>query len=262
MSRRLDLEMVERGLAPTRSKAQALIMAGVVLIDDRPARKAGEPVEADNVLALLEPPRFVSRGGEKLDQALSVFSIELTGKVCADIGASTGGFTDAMLQRGAASVFAIDVGYGQIALELRNDPRVVVMDRTNARHLESLPLLVDFSSIDASFISLSKLFPAVKRISAPSAGVVALIKPQFEAGKGEVGKNGVVRDNAVHARILREVVASAAANDFALVGLTASPIKGPAGNIEFLGYFQLAPSPELPADLDAVISRAIAGAPQ
>ena len=259
---RLDLEMVERGLAPTRSKAQALIMAGVVLIDDRPARKAGEPVEAENVIALLEPPRFVSRGGEKLEHALSEFEIDLSGKVCADIGASTGGFTDAMLKRGAASVFAVDVGYGQIALELRNDPRVVVMDRTNARYLEALPLPIEFVSIDASFISLSRLFPAANRISAPDAGVVALIKPQFEAGKGEVGKNGVVRDNVVHARILRNVVASAATNGFALVGLTASPIRGPAGNIEFLGYFQLSHDPELPADLDAEIDRTIAGAPQ
>ncbi len=209
MSRRLDLELVERGLAPSRSKAQALIMAGVVLIDDRPARKAGELVADANILSLLAPPRFVSRGGEKLDHALTEFDIDLTGKVCADFGASTGGFTDAMLQRGAATVFAVDVGYGQIALELRNDPRVFVMDRTNARHLESLPLLIEFTSIDASFISLSKLFPAVQRVSAPTAELVALIKPQFEAGKGEVGKNGVVRDNEVHARILREVVASA-----------------------------------------------------
>ncbi len=261
MSRRLDLEMVERGIAPTRSKAQALIMAGVVLIDDRPARKAGEPVVDENVIALLEPPRFVSRGGEKLERALADFGIDLVGKVCADIGASTGGFTDAMLQRGAASVFAIDVGYGQIALELRNNPRVVVMDRTNARYLETLPLPVEFTSIDASFISLSKLFPAVKRISAPDAGMVALIKPQFEAGKGEVGKNGVVRDTEVHARILREVVASASSDGFRLAGLTASPIKGPAGNIEFLGYFQLSPDTQAPAGLESTIRGAIAGAP-
>lgn len=261
MSRRLDLEMVERGIAPTRSKAQALIMAGVVLIDERPARKAGEPVVDENVIALLEPPRFVSRGGEKLERALADFGIDLAGKVCADIGASTGGFTDAMLQRGAASVFAIDVGYGQIALELRNNPRVVVMDRTNARYLETLPLPVEFTTIDASFISLSKLFPAVKRISGQDAGMVALIKPQFEAGKGEVGKNGVVRDTEVHARILREVVASASTSGLRLVGLTASPIKGPAGNIEFLGYFQFSPDTQAPADLESAISRAIAGAP-
>jgi 23S rRNA (cytidine1920-2'-O)/16S rRNA (cytidine1409-2'-O)-methyltransferase len=262
MSRRLDLEMVERGLAPTRSKAQALIMAGVVLIDDRPAQKAGTPVEDENVIALVEPPRFVSRGGEKLEHALTQFSIDITGKVCADLGASTGGFTDVMLQRGAATVFAIDVGYGQLALELRNNPRVLVMDRTNARHLESLPLPVAFTSIDASFISLSKIFPAVKRISDSNASLVALIKPQFEAGKGEVGKNGVVRDNAIHARILREVTVSADSNGLSLAGLIASPIKGPAGNIEFLGYFQLTSNSEEPVDLDAVIESAIAGAPR
>ncbi|TXG80213.1 MAG: TlyA family RNA methyltransferase [Thermomicrobiales bacterium] len=262
MSARLDLAMVERGLVPTRSKAQALIMAGVVLIDDRPARKAGEPVGRNSVIALVAPPRFVSRGGEKLDHALDAFEIELAGKVCADIGASTGGFTDVMLQRGAATVFAIDVGYGQIALELRNDPRVIVMDRTNARYLESLPLPIDFTALDASFISLSKLFPAVARISAPNAGAVALIKPQFEAGKGEVGKNGVVRDNAIHARILREVAARAEENGLQLRALTASPIKGPAGNIEFLGYFTNGSTTGIQLNLDAAIDRAIARAPR
>lgn len=262
MARRLDLEMVERGLAPTRSKAQALIMAGDVLVDDRLARKAGEPIEPGSAIALVEPPRFVSRAGEKLDRALTAFSIELTDKVCADIGASTGGFTDAMLQHGARKIYAIDVGYGQIAMQLRDDPRVVVMDRTNARHLESLPEKVDFTSIDASFISLSKLFPAVRRISAPEAGVVALIKPQFEAGKGEVGKRGVVRDNTVHERVIREVVQSAASNEMELMGLTASPIKGPAGNIEFLGYFKIGASSVTALDLDGAIENAIAGAPR
>ncbi len=261
MSQRLDLAMVERGLAPTRSKAQALILAGVVLVDDRPSLRAGEQVKDTTLISLVAPPRFVSRGGEKLDRAMTEFGIDLTGKVCADIGASTGGFTDVMLQRGAASVFAIDVGYGQIALELRNDPRVVVMDRTNARYLESLPMAVGFTTIDASFISLSKLFPAVTRISSPGAETVALIKPQFEAGKGEVGKNGVVRDNVVHARILREVVASAEANGMQLTGLIPSPIKGPAGNIEFLGFFKIEPNAESRIDLDAVIEQAIVGAP-
>ncbi len=262
MSARLDLEMVERGLAPTRSKAQALILAGVVLVDDQPARKAGDPVGHENVISLVEPPRFVSRGGEKLDHALREFAIDLTGRVCADIGASTGGFTDVMLQLGAATVFAIDVGYGQIALELRNDPRVIVMDRTNARFLESLPLPVEFTAIDASFISLSKLFPAVSRISAPDASVVALIKPQFEAGKGEVGKNGVVRDRSVHERVLRDVVFQASENSLHLRGLTASPIKGPAGNIEFLGSFQCGASASPPIDVEAAIERALAGAPR
>jgi 23S rRNA (cytidine1920-2'-O)/16S rRNA (cytidine1409-2'-O)-methyltransferase len=237
MTTRLDIALVERGLAPTRSKAQALIMAGEVLVEGRAALKAGEPVSESDIVSLVDGPRFVSRGGEKLDHALTIFHIDLSHKLCADIGASTGGFTDAMLQHGASKVFAIDVGYGQIAVELRNDPRVVVMDRTNARHLESLPELVDFISIDASFISLSKLFPAMLNISKPESSAVALIKPQFEAGKGEVGKNGVVRDNMVHRRVLAEVIKSAADHGLSLAGLTASPLKGPAGNIEFLGYF-------------------------
>jgi 23S rRNA (cytidine1920-2'-O)/16S rRNA (cytidine1409-2'-O)-methyltransferase len=262
MSRRLDLELVERGLAPTRSKAQALILAGVVLIDDVPARKAGELVAEDNVLTLMTRPRFVSRGGEKLDRALTEFGLDLNGKVCADFGASTGGFTDAMLQRGAATVFAIDVGYGQIALELRQDPRVIVMDRTNARHLESLPIPVEFTSIDASFISLSKLFPAVQRISTPDAEVVALIKPQFEAGKGEVGKNGVVRDHEIHARILREVVVGAETVGLSLAGLIASPLKGPKGNIEFLGDFRFQPALDYVVDVSTAIEIAISGAPK
>jgi 23S rRNA (cytidine1920-2'-O)/16S rRNA (cytidine1409-2'-O)-methyltransferase len=262
MSRRLDLELVERGLAPTRSKAQALIMAGDVLVDGRTARKAGEMVDTSSDIVLVEPPRFVSRGGEKLDHALTRFGIDLTDRICADFGASTGGFTDAMLQRGAARVYAIDVGYGQIAMELRNDPRVVVMDRTNARYLESLPDPIDFTAIDASFISLTKLFPAVTRVSKPNAGLVALIKPQFEAGKGEVGKNGVVRDNAVHTRVLQGVIASATEHGLQLVGLTSSPIKGPAGNIEFLGYLRFGMDTAPVVDLDSVIQSAIAGAPK
>jgi 23S rRNA (cytidine1920-2'-O)/16S rRNA (cytidine1409-2'-O)-methyltransferase len=261
MTRRLDLEMVERGLAPTRTRAQALIMAGVVRVGPRTAQKAAESVDESDPIFIIERPRFVSRGGEKLDRALSVFEIDLTGLACADIGASTGGFTDAMLQRGAARVYAIDVGYGQIAIELRNDPRVVVMDRTNARYLESLPEPVDFTAIDASFISLTRLFPAVTRISGSAASAVALIKPQFEAGKGEVGKKGVVRDNAIHARVLREVFESAAGNGLGLCGLIASPIKGPAGNIEFLGYFALGSPGIDPGTVDRVIASAIDEAP-
>jgi len=260
MTTRLDIAMVERGLAPTRSKAQALIMAGDVLIDGRNAQKAGESVSESSAITIVAGPRFVSRGGEKLDHAISAFQIDLEGKICADIGASTGGFTDAMLQRGAARVFAIDVGYGQIALELRNDIRVVVMDRTNARHLDSLSDPVDFTSIDASFISLSKLFPAVLRISKPESSLVALIKPQFEAGKGEVGKHGVVRDIAVHRRVLAEVVERAAEHELYLAGLTASPLKGPAGNIEFLGYFRRGGYE--PIDTHAAIESALDGAPR
>jgi 23S rRNA (cytidine1920-2'-O)/16S rRNA (cytidine1409-2'-O)-methyltransferase len=261
MTTRLDVAMVERGLVPSRNKAQALILAGVVRVNDRPVQKAGEPVADDEIIFISEGARFVSRGGEKLEHALTEFDIDLSRRVCADIGASTGGFTDAMLQGGAARVFAIDVGYGQIALELRNDPRVTVMDRTNARYLESLDEPVEFTAIDASFISLSKLFPAVVRISAENASLVALIKPQFEAGKNEVGKKGVVRDNAIHRRILAETIESAASNDLHLAGLTASPLKGPAGNIEFLGYFEkdlTAPT----VDVSSAIESAIEGAPK
>jgi 23S rRNA (cytidine1920-2'-O)/16S rRNA (cytidine1409-2'-O)-methyltransferase len=258
MTTRLDIAMVERGLAPTRTKAQALIMAGAVVVDGRSVQKAGESVTASSAISIVEGPRFVSRGGEKLDHALSAFAIDLRANVCADIGASTGGFTDAMLQRGASRVYAIDVGYGQIALEMRNDPRVIVMDRTNARHLDSLPVPVDFTAIDASFISLSKLFPAVLNISKLESSLVALIKPQFEAGKGEVGKNGVVRDNAIHRRVLAEIIASAAENGLALAGLTASPLKGPAGNIEFLGYFMRGAHDAItaPAAIDCAIAEA------
>lgn len=261
MTRRLDLEMVERGLASSRSQAQALIMAGEVRVDNQIVLKAGEPVDDGDVITLVERQRFVSRGGEKLEHALETFGIDLEGFVCADIGASTGGFTDAMLQRGAARVYAIDVGYGQIAMTLRNDPRVVVMDRTNARYLESLPEPVDFTAIDASFISLGLLLPAVVRISKPDAAAVALIKPQFEAGKGEVGKKGVVRDRAVHERVLRDVAATASALGIGLVQLTASPIKGPAGNIEFLGYLKLGSHGLGPKELDLAVTTALAEAP-
>ena len=261
MTTRLDIAMVERGLVPTRNKAQALILAGVVLVDGKSVLKAGVAVGDGTSISLVEGPRFASRGGEKLEHALTAFDIDLAGKICADIGASTGGFTDAMLQRGAARVFAIDVGYGQIALELRNDPRVDVMDRTNARYLESLPEAADFIAIDASFISLIKLFPAVLNISKPDSSIVALIKPQFEASKGEVGKNGVVRDNAIHRRILVEVVAGAAEFGLILAGLTASPLKGPAGNIEFLGYFVRGRT-HLPIDTMIAVESALAEAPR
>lgn len=261
MTQRLDIALVERGLASSRAKAQALILAGDVRIDGRLAQKAGEPVGDDTVITLVDEPRFVSRGGEKLERALSSFDIDLTGKICADFGASTGGFTDAMLQRGAATVYAIDVGYGQLDFGLRNDERVIVMDRTNARYLEHLPEPIDFISIDASFISLAKLFPAARSISKPDASVVALIKPQFEAGKGEVGKKGVVRDAAIHQRVLSDVIDSATEHGFVLRGLVASPLKGPAGNIEFLGYFVRGSLVES-IDKDSAIRTALDEAPR
>lgn len=261
MSRRLDVELVDRGLAPNRSKAQALILAGVVRVNASVALKAGAAVDATDDISIDSGPRFVSRGGEKLDHALDRFEISLDGAICADIGASTGGFTDVMLQRGAARVYAIDVGYGQLALSLRADPRVIVMDRTNARYLQELPERATFVAVDASFISLGKLFPAIVRISEPAGMVVTLIKPQFEAGRGDVGKRGVVRDASTHARVLRQVIESADQNNLRLQGLVASPIKGPAGNIEFLGYFQSSAVRPDPDSVERWIDRAIAEAP-
>jgi 23S rRNA (cytidine1920-2'-O)/16S rRNA (cytidine1409-2'-O)-methyltransferase len=232
--RRLDQAMVERGLAESRARAQALILAQDVLVNGAVVSKAGAPVGPDDEIVLKAPPRFVSRGGEKLDHALEVFHVDPGGKVAADFGASTGGFTDALLQRGATRVYAIDVGYGQLAEKLRLDPRVVVMDRQNVRAVTSLPEPVDIVSIDVSFIGLHLVLPAAKAVLAPHGEIVALVKPQFEAGRADVGKGGVVRDPAVHERVLREVVAAADALGLGVLGVTASPLLGPAGNREFL----------------------------
>ena len=231
---RLDVLLTEKGLAETRSRAQALIMAGKVRIGQQVVTKAGTQVSPDVDVAVEEDLPYVSRGGLKLAGALDTFALNPSGVVCADVGASTGGFTDVLLQRGAARVFAIDVGYGQLAWKLRQDERVVVMERTNARHLESLPEPIDLATIDASFISLKLLFPAVVKWLKPGASVVALVKPQFEAGKIQVGKGGVVRDPSVHRQVLEKVIHEATKNSLMAVGLTVSPITGPAGNHEFL----------------------------
>lgn len=257
---RLDEAVVERGLLETRSRARAWIMAGDVLLNGQKVTRAGQPVATSDAVTLAETRRFVSRGGDKLERALSVFDVDLTGAVIADLGASTGGFTDSALQHGAVRVYAIDVGYGQLDQRIRNDPRVVVMERTNARLLESLPEPVDVVVIDVSFISLALILPVAARLLAPSGRVVALIKPQFEAGPRDVGKNGVVRDPAVHARVLREVTSAAIASGFVVGGLTASPLLGPAGNAEFLGLFLRAGS-DAPVDLEPMIARALAGVP-
>lgn len=255
---RLDLAMVERGLVENRSKAKALILAGDVLVDDVPVTRAGAGVTASQVISLKQKPRFVGRGGEKIDHALDRFEVDVTGKVVADLGACTGGFTDAVLQRGAAKVYAIDVGYGQLDLRLRNDPRVVVMERTNARYLEALPDPIDVVVIDVSFISLALIFPAVDRILSPDGVVVPLIKPQFEAGKQEVGKGGVVRDPKIHRKVLEKVVHDAAASGFQCGGLTASPLTGPAGNHEFLGVYRRSPEPLDSDRIGAMIDQALA----
>ena len=238
---RLDLEMVARGLCPSREKARALILAGEVRVNGARADKAGQEISSDAEIVVVEDAiPFVSRGGLKLDKAVKVFPIDLNGRVCADIGASTGGFTDVMLKNGAKHVYSIDVGYGQLDWSLRNDPRVMVMERTNARFMtpDWFPEPITFASIDVSFISLRLILPPLYESMAETGEVVALIKPQFEAGRSEIGKNGVVRDPAVHERVIREMLAFADAAGFGIAGLSFSPITGPKGNIEFLLYMQ------------------------
>ncbi len=239
MKKRIDVLLYEKGIAKSREKAKAQIIAGSVLADGRPVRSPSETYEEEGVVVTLkeETCPYVSRGGLKLKKAVDSFSLDLTGLVCADIGASTGGFTDCMLKHGASHVYAVDVGYGQIDWALRNDDRVSVLERTNARYLESLGQNVDFVSIDVSFISLALIFPAVIRISTDDVGVVALIKPQFEAGKEKVGKKGVVRDANVHMEVIVNVEGFAKQNGLYLENLNYSPVKGPNGNIEYLAYF-------------------------
>ncbi len=253
---RLDILLHQRGLAPSRARARALIMAGEVLVDGARVDKPGVRLAPGVVLALKERPRHVSRGGDKLAAALDTFPIEVTGRLCADVGASTGGFTDCLLQRRAARVYAIDVGYGQLAWTLRNDERVVVMERQNARHIQSLPDPVSLVVIDASFISLRLLLPVIRTWLSLPADVVALIKPQFEAGKKDVGKRGVVRDPDVHRRVLNEVLTFASSQDFDVQGLIRSPLQGPAGNVEFLCWLtasQFSPAQDAP-DFENLIS--------
>jgi 23S rRNA (cytidine1920-2'-O)/16S rRNA (cytidine1409-2'-O)-methyltransferase len=233
---RLDILMVERSLAESREKAQALIMAGEVLVGDKMIDKPGTKINTNAEITVKSKPRFVSRGGDKLAGALAAFPIDVNGRVCADVGASTGGFTDCLLQNGAAKIYAIDVGYGQIDYRLRRDARVVVIERTNARYLEQLAEPVSLVVMDASFISLRLLLPVIKKWLTPHADVIPLIKPQFEAGQQDVGKGGVVKDPRVHARVLEEVLVAAQAEGFAIKGLIKSPLKGPAGNVEFLAW--------------------------
>jgi len=232
---RLDLLLVERGLAPSRERAQRLVMAGEVLVDDRVVSKPGTNVAANAALRLrTAPSSYVSRGGEKLVGALEAFAIDLTGRVVLDVGASTGGFTDVCLRRGARRVIAVDVGYGQLAWALRQDPRVVVLDRQNARFLtpELLPEPPDLAVVDVSFISLTLVLPAVARVLVPPAEVVALVKPQFEVGKGQVGKGGVVRDAAQRADAVARVRAAAEAMGFTIAGEVESVLPGAKGNRE------------------------------
>jgi len=234
---RLDVLLVTRDLADTRQQAQRLIMAGEVRVDDRVIDKPGTRVPTGAEIDVAGSMPYASRGGYKLAAALDTFDLDVTGQVIADVGASTGGFTDCLLQRGADRVYAIDVGYGQLAWQLQQDPRVVVMDRTNARYLENLPELVDLVTVDVSFISLRLILPTVAAWLRPGGRIVTLVKPQFEAGREQVGKKGVVRDSAVHRDVLASLIDWAAERQFGLAGLTCSPITGPAGNVEFLALW-------------------------
>jgi 23S rRNA (cytidine1920-2'-O)/16S rRNA (cytidine1409-2'-O)-methyltransferase len=231
---RLDALVVERGLAESRSLAQRLIMAGEVRVDGQVSLKPGRVVDRQVSVEVAAAPRFVSRGGEKLEAAVVSFGLDMRNAVCADVGASTGGFTDCLLQHGAQRVYAIDVGHGIFHWRLRQDPRVVLLESTNVRYLNALPEQVDWATIDASFISLTLILPVVVHWLKPDGGVLALVKPQFEAGRQSVGKGGVVRDPAVHHRVLEEVIASLGPIGLGPCGLIRSPLLGPKGNVEFL----------------------------
>ncbi|HZO30806.1 MAG TPA: TlyA family RNA methyltransferase [Chloroflexota bacterium] len=263
---RLDLALVARGLAESREKAQALIVAGLVTVDGRPAQKSAELIGPDAALSVQTSDGFVSRGGEKLEHALQTFGIKVDGLVCLDAGASTGGFTDVLLRRGAERVYAVDVGHGQLDWRLREDSRVVVMERTNVRTLESLPEVMHVAVADLSFISLRLALPAISRLVQPDGSIVVLVKPQFEAGKDQVPRGGVVRDPATHRRVMLDLWAWALANRLNPHDLTPSPIRGPAGNVEFLLWLTNAPAD--PADVsasaaaaEALVSAALANVP-
>lgn len=242
MKQRLDVILVNRGYAPSREKAKAIIMAGNVFVKGNREDKAGAQFEEEGIDLLVKntEQKYVSRGGFKLEKAMNEFGLKLDGMVCMDIGASTGGFTDCMLKCGATKVFAIDVGHGQLDWKLRNDDRVVCMEKTNFRYVkpEDIGEGIDFASVDVSFISLDKILPAAKEIIKDGGEMVCLIKPQFEAGREKVGKKGVVRDKAVHIEVIEKVLNIVEGNGFSAQGLTYSPIKGPEGNIEYLVYIK------------------------
>jgi 23S rRNA (cytidine1920-2'-O)/16S rRNA (cytidine1409-2'-O)-methyltransferase len=251
--------LVQCGLAESRSQARAILLTGQVRSGTRVIDKAGYPLDPDAELTVIDAPRFASRGGEKLEHALQSFQFDVSELRCADFGASTGGFTDVLLQHGAAHVYAVDVGYGQLAYRVRMDERVTVLDRTNARYLEELPERIDLVTIDVSFISLALVLPAAWRVLKPDGHVIALIKPQFEAGKDRVGKGGVVRDSRVHRDVLRQVLATAREIGFRSLDLSTSPITGPAGNVEFLALFTLLEGD--PGDVGKLIDEAMRSIP-
>ena len=254
---RLDVLLTERGLQESRQRAQAVIMSGEVFVNGQRVDKPGTAVP--NTASIEIRGRvlpYVSRGGLKLEKAMATFPIDLHGAVCGDIGASTGGFTDCMLQNGAQKVYAVDVGYGKLAWKLRSDPRVVCLERTNARYLthEQVPEELDFASIDVSFISLKLILPAVHGLLRDAGHVACLVKPQFEAGREKVGKKGVVRDPAVHQEVLEHFLTHAKENHFTVLGITYSPIRGPEGNIEYLGYLKKCDEPDGSFDLPALVA--------
>jgi 23S rRNA (cytidine1920-2'-O)/16S rRNA (cytidine1409-2'-O)-methyltransferase len=253
--RRLDVRVAELGLAESRSRAQALVMARRVTVDGTVVDKAGTPVGDEQLVEVVAPPRYVSRGGEKLETALRTFAIDVTGERCLDVGASTGGFTDCLLQAGAARVTAIDVGYGQLAWEIRNDPRVTVMERTNVRNLEpaDVPFAPDLVVADLSFISLRAALTALVTVSDAGAEFIVLVKPQFEAGPADVGSGGVVRDPAVWRRVLTGMIEAFRAQGIGVLGVMASPLRGPAGNVEFLLHGRRGVD-DAPIDLNAAIA--------
>ena len=258
---RLDVLLVNRGMFESRAKAQAAVMAGQVLVNEQKIDKPGTPVAPEVTIRLLgNKLPYVSRGGLKLEKALQIFPISVEGKVVADIGASTGGFTDCMLQNGAVRVYCVDVGYGQLAWELRCDDRVVNLERTNIRYLtqDKVPDRIDFFSVDVSFISLSHIFPVAAQLTAENATGVCLVKPQFEAGREKVGKKGVVKEAETHREVIAKAIALAKENGFCPAGLSFSPIKGPEGNIEFLLYVtkEAQQSEITPQDIDDTVQRA------
>ena len=258
MKQRLDVLLVEQGHAASREKAKAMIMSGVVFVNGQREDKAGSTFD-EKAAATIEihgsTLRYVSRGGLKLEKAVEQFGFSLKDKTCMDVGASTGGFTDCMLQNGAKKVFAIDVGRGQLDWKLRSDARVVCLERTNARYLstEQIPETLDFASIDVSFISLKLIFPALYTLLCEGGEVACLIKPQFEAGREKVGKKGVIRDPAVHLEVLENFLRHAKENSFTVLGITYSPIRGPEGNIEYLGYLKKGGEADCVPDLRALV---------
>ena len=251
MKTRLDQYLVQHGMIQSRERAKAMIMAGVVFVNGQKADKAGDMVKEDAVVEVRgHDIGYVSRGGLKLEKAMQVFPLSPKGKVCMDIGASTGGFTDCMLQNGAVKVYAVDVGYGQLAWSLRTDPRVVNMERTNIRNVtpDQLDDPIAFFSVDVSFISLHHIFPVARAVTTPDAVGVCLVKPQFEAGREKVGKNGVVRDPATHREVLLRAMGYAVDNGFGVRGLDFSPVKGPEGNIEYLMFVEKSDTPAAPGE--------------